>query len=323
MDILTAITDYLLDIKHLGEKTQILYQSRLTVFSQWCIEQNIQLEQINNRNVQRFLEHVKATHKPHKTGRVEISSRTLVGYVSIIWTFLYWCLDVDEYENYVKLKTVKRIKMPRHEAFIKQTFTNEELEALFQACTHPSKEHEYQLRDTAILALLLDAGLRSAELRTLSIGNVVLAEPLKEDNYIVVMGKGRKQREIPLGNRAVAVLSRYLREYRQGASKTDTVFISRDRKAGSRRRGQLSHEGLRDILERLRELSTLSSDLDVNPHKFRHTFATCFMANGGDIYTLSRLLGHTSVAITEKYLKTLSARAIRQRKHHHSVLDTL
>lgn len=317
MDVQTALTDYLFSITHLAEKTQRVYQVHLTFFSQWCTEQGVQLEQINHRNVQSFLSHLKATHRPHKRGKLTLSTRTLQGYVSSILAFLHWCLADEEYSRYVKLSIVKQIKMPRSDLFLKSVFTQSELDALFIAAQHLSKRHEYRLRDTAILAVLLDTGLRASELRTLTIGNVTLAHQPREDSYITVMGKGRKQREIPLGNRARRALSRYLRQYRPHAKKSDPVFLSRHG-------GPLAHESLKDILQRLLTLSTLSTDVEVNPHKFRHTFATRYMAAGGDVYDLSRLLGHTSVSVTENYLKTLSAQAIRQRtKQHRSVLDDL
>lgn len=168
MDVSEALVDYLADIKHLAEKSQLLYQQHLTVFAQWASLQGVSLEQVNNRNVQVFLDWLRVNWKPHKAGLTEISSRTLADYVRNIWTFLYWCLDDGEYSQYVRLQTVKGIKMPRVEQFVKETFTDEEIEALFNACQHESKKHEYRLRDTAILAVLLDTKIRAEELRTFS-----------------------------------------------------------------------------------------------------------------------------------------------------------
>jgi len=316
MDVSEALVDYLADIKHLAKGTQRVYQQHLTVFAQWCTSQGVELSQVNNRNVQAFLEWLRAFHKPHKAGQTEISSHTLAGYVRNIWAFLYWCCDDEEYSILVKPRTVKSIKMPRVERFIKMTFTDEEIEALFNACQHESKEHEYKLRDTAILAVLLDTGIRAAELRTLTIGDVFLARNVAEDSYITVMGKGRKQREIPLGNRARRALNRYMRQYRRSTVKTDPVFLSRHG-------GQLANSALKDILLRLKDVSTLPADAQVNPHKFRHTWAARFIAGGGDVYDLSRLMGHSSITITEGYLKSLSAKAVRTRKVHRSVLDDL
>jgi site-specific recombinase XerD len=89
----------------------------------------------------------------------------------------------EEYSQYVKRTTVKGIKMPRIGQVMKAVFTDVEIDALFEASQHPDKPHEYQLRDKAILALLIDTGIRSAEIRTLTMGNVTLARDAAEDSY--------------------------------------------------------------------------------------------------------------------------------------------
>jgi site-specific recombinase XerD len=87
--------------------------------------------------------------------------------------------------------------------------------------------HQYKLRDTTILAVLLDTGVRADELCTLTIGNVSLARNIQEDSYITVMGKGRKQREIPLGDKSRRALNRYMCEFRKDAKKNATCKTPR------------------------------------------------------------------------------------------------
>jgi integrase/recombinase XerD len=317
MEVQTAVSDYLASTKHLEETTQLGYEQRLNVFAEWCKHEKILLEQVNNRNVQTFLAWLRETRTPKRHDRTQISTHTIAGYIRSIWVFLHWCVqDEEEYSSFVTAARVKGVKMPRQEQFIKGTFTEDEIEALFDACHHPDKEHEYKLRDTAIVSVLLDTGIRAGELRTLPMSGVTISNNVKEDSYIKVMGKGRKQREIPIGNKTRRALGRYMRECRKGMGKAELVFLSRHGDA-------LSHKGLTDVLLRLKDFSPLSPDTDVNPHKFRHTFATRFMANGGDVYDLSRFLGHSSVRVTEDYLKSLSAKAVRTRRQHMSVLDNL
>ncbi len=106
---------------------------------------------MNNRTVQRFLDWLRANHQPRRAGKQELSTHTVGGYIRTIWTFMYCCLSDDEYGSHVKLTTVKGIKIPRTEQVVKGTFTDTEIEALFQACQHSDKPHEYQVRDKAIL----------------------------------------------------------------------------------------------------------------------------------------------------------------------------
>ncbi len=97
-----------------------------------------------------------------------------------------------------------------------------------------------------------------------------------------------------------------MRQYRKGAAKCDRVFLSRHG-------GQLAHESLKDILLRLKAASGLPADVQVNPHKFTHSFAARFMAQGCDVYDLSKMLGYSSVTVTENYLKGLGASQVRKR----------
>jgi site-specific recombinase XerD len=83
--------------------------------------------------------------------------------------------------------------------------------------------HQYKLRDTAILAVLLVTGVRADELCTLTIGNVSFARNIQEYSHITVMCKGRKQREIPLGDKSRRVLNRYMREFRKDAKSNAIV----------------------------------------------------------------------------------------------------
>ncbi len=320
MNVSDAVSDYLLDQMHLDKGTVQGYSHRLTTFASWCEENGVELEQVNNRQVQSFLQWLRENKKPQKKGQEQLSSFTTAGYTLCIKIFLTWCQKDEEYSSYTSLARVKGIKYPRKVQMLKHIFTDEEIHTLMDAAKHQSKTHEYQLRDTAIVSLLLDTGIRASELRSLTIGNTNLARMPGEDSFIKVMGKGRKEREVPVGHTTRRNLSRYLRQYRAHAPRNAPVFVSRQGK------GVLSHQGLKDVLLRIKEVSGLPADTPVHPHKFRHTFATRFMQNGGDVYTLSRLLGHSSVAITEHYLTSLGVNTGRMRSRmmdYSSIVDSL
>jgi integrase/recombinase XerD len=318
VNVLEAITDYLCDQGHLEKRSLKSYRQRLSVFGKWCEQEHIELENINNRVVQTFLDYLREYHASSRRDR-PISSHTIYDYTNYIVIFLHWCLRDEEHAQYVSLARVENIRMPRKDKILKKVFTGEEIDMLFDACQDVRKKHEHQLRDTALVSLLIDTGVRAEELMTLTLGNVMLAKDPDEDSYIWVFGKERKEREIPLGNKTRRRIARYLRECRKGAKKSDPLFLSRQG-------GRLVHSALRDLLRRLKQFSDLPEDVDVNPHKFRHTFASRFMREGGDIYTLSRLLGHSSVVTTEQYLMTLGVdigRTRSRRAKYISVVDRL
>ena len=76
MDVRTVLMDYLASIKHLSKNTQVGYRQRLTVFAEWASLQGVSLKQVNNRNVQAFLEWLRTNHKPHRTTKGHLTPRT-------------------------------------------------------------------------------------------------------------------------------------------------------------------------------------------------------------------------------------------------------
>ncbi len=163
-------------------------------------------------------------------------------------------------------------------------------------------------RDKAIVSVLLDTGVRANELCTLTLGRTNFS---LTDAHIIVLGKGRKQREVGLGNKSRLALHRYIYQFRPRVE-SEAVFLTRHSTP-------LHPDGLAQMLIKLRNRSSLS--FHIHPHKFRHTFAYMYMREGaGDVLRLSRLLGHSSVLVTENYLKVFDSRDARDSA---SVLDTL
>ncbi len=201
-------------------------------------------------------------------------------------------------------KTRDRIQLPRVDKKVIRTLSRAQFDLLVWA-TGTEATREMQLRDRAILCLLLDTGLRASELCKLTVADLHLGD----DAYVLVKGKGRKEREIgPLGVECQKNIRRHLRGHSY-----PTVFVSR-------RHTPLTVSGLDQILYRLEEWAGPEEfiGIRVSAHTFRHSFAVNFMKADGDIYTLSLLLGHTSVSTTQGYLKDFQQREARRGK---SVLD--
>jgi integrase/recombinase XerD len=303
------------------------------VFSAWCRDENILLHHINNVVVDDFVEHLRMTHKPHKAGQTELSTYTLAGYVRVIKSFLSWCVLHDDYGKHVKATTVSRIKAPHIEETIIETFTVADIEALFDACHREESEH-LQVRDTAILSLLVDSGIRASELCTLTIGNTHL-DP--KDPYIRIFGKGRKWGEVGLGEQSRLAVGRYLRKFReptieyevelshpnvlpqqfkklvQEAMQTAYLFVNRYGE-------HLTRSGLYRMIDRLGDWAGIEG-VRCSPHDFRHYYAKRFMQQGGNIYQLSKILRHSSIRVTEEYLKSLHQSEVRRGAP--SILDGL
>lgn len=148
-------------------------------------------------------------------------------------------------------------------------------------------------RDLAILLLMLDTGLRVSETATLMIRDLDL-----EGGRCRVMGKGSKERVVPVGRRARKAIRRYLVASGRFGQLDGALF-------GRRGGGQLSVVGLQHLIQRVVAQSSLS--VRCSPHVLRHTFARSFLANGGDVFTLQRILGHSpaSLEVTRRYVQLL------------------
>lgn len=311
MQVREAAEEYISLLKQHSKETVTNYTFFLTAFCNWCETQQPvpRLEDIRAKVVNDFLDYRRLAFVARTPGKKEVSSQTLHTYVKIILTFLNWCLEDEKYGQYVKHATVKRIKKPRRDQMVIETFTPEQIKLLFKAAKHEYNE-ELQIRDRAILAVLMDTGIRANECVTLTIGNTHL-DPL--DAYIRVHGKGKKWREVGLGERAQEEIKTYIKLYRQDALGSESLFINRYSKP-------LTPDGLHQLVHRLGVWSEISG-VRCSPHTFRHTFAIQYLLQGGDVYMLSRLMGHTSVQVTEIYLRAV--KAIQARKSSKSVLDRL
>jgi integrase/recombinase XerC len=142
-------------------------------------------------------------------------------------------------------------------------------------------------RDKAILELLYSSGLRVSELTSLDINDLDMKESL-----IRVKGKGRKERIIPIGSKALDAIQNYLPERISLKKKAPALFLNN-------RGGRLTQRSVRRILLHYSRMINLKGDL--SPHTLRHTFATHLLHEGADLRSIQELLGHSSLSTTQKY----------------------
>ena len=111
MNIREVAQEYFTSITtRLNHRTRASYVQRLNVFVDWCEVNQVQLEQVNNELVHRFLKHLYETHEPYGTTRTHLSMQTLAGYLRVIRAFLIWCLENDRYADFVNYRTVRTIR---------------------------------------------------------------------------------------------------------------------------------------------------------------------------------------------------------------------
>lgn len=181
---------------------------------------------------------------------------------------------------------LERPSLPRHRL---PTMTPDRVGALLGA----ARKSDRPLRDVAMVLTLFDTGIRLAELINLRVGD------LQPDRGVVrVIGKGDRERAVPIGLRALSAVNTYLlRERRPAHAGVQHLFLSR--------RGQpMTRSGVSIRLSRLSGSLGLNRE-DTAPHTFRRGFAVEFLRNGGDVFTLQQILGHSSLEMTRRYVTFL------------------
>ena len=190
-------------------------------------------------------------------------------------------------EDRLASNPARRVRSPKVPRDLPTFLTADEAARLLDG--RPEADTPLGIRDTAILELLYGVGLRVAELVALDVGQVRTDHPL-----LRVTGKGRKEREVPLGPPAREALDRYLRVRgrlaREGGE--GALFLNA-------RGGRLGDRSIRRIVKREGLVASLLKDL--HPHALRHSFATHLLEGGADLRSIQELLGHASLATTQRY----------------------
>jgi site-specific recombinase XerD len=164
-------------------------------------------------------------------------------------------------------------------------------------------------RNYVIVFLMLDTGLRLGEITSATLSNFDSMEGL-----LKVMGKGRKERIVPMGKKSQIILSEYIKYVRSKTAKPDCtqLFISENG-------GPVTENSLKLFFTRLKKESGISR---VHAHLLRHTFAIKFLLNGGDIYSLKEILGHETLEMVSHYLHFTQAQ-LTARHREFSPMDRI
>jgi integrase/recombinase XerC len=184
-------------------------------------------------------------------------------------------------EGYFKDNPAVSILSPKLEKHLPLFLTEEEVSRLIDSA--PSQS-EADLRDKAILETFYSTGLRISELVGLSLDSVDFI-----GGVVKVMGKGRKERLVPVGEKAIAAIRGYLEKRKKQSS---ALFLNR-------RGGRISDRGVRNIVKKRLRLAGLRAG--VSAHTLRHSFATHLLNRGADLRSVQELLGHANLATTQIY----------------------
>jgi integrase/recombinase XerD len=238
----------------------------------------------------------KSCYSHHPFARPQdrcLSPHSVNSYIRSIRTFWTWLFQ----ENLIYQNPFAGLKIPKTPRKVVATFSASQIESLLQAVdTHTA----LGFRDYTIILTLLDTAMRISELTALKLEDISL-----EDGVLLVMGKGGKERLIPYGRSVGRLLWRYIDMVRPSpvSIRVKNVFLTtsglpvtskhfQNRMAGYGRKAYL--EGVR-----------------CSPHTLRHTAAVSFLRNGGNVFSLQRLLGHSSLNMTRHYCELADVDVIK------------
>ena len=227
------------------------------------------------------------------------SSKTVSRNISSLKSFFKYLISVE----HIKINPMLNIDAPKSGLFLPTTLTVEETQQILDA---PNELRPIEMRDKAMLYTLYATGMRISELISLNMHNVDLTR-----GSVQVIGKGGKERLIPLTNDAITMIKKYLTNARDKLSKGkdhNNIFVSTHGKQISR------HSFWHRIKTYLKKVDVKK---EVHPHTLRHAFATHMLNNGADLRSVQLLLGHSDLATTQIYTHVAQAEVKNLHKKHH------
>ena len=284
-DVLKDYLDYLQIDKKYSANTIASYQSNLEHYYTF-VKNEIY---ISKEEILSFIETLK------KEGK---SSRTIAHYVTVLREFYKFL----EREKKIDTNPSIYLEQPKLKKSLPHVLSEEEVKLLLEIPLHTV----YDFRNKAMLEVLYSSGLRISELL-----NIMVQDLNLEECTLKVMGKGSKERMVPLGDYAIAALTIYLYDYRSSLlkrNKSDYLFLNC-------RGSKMSRQAFFKILKQLALERGLQTDF--SPHTLRHSFATHLLKYGADLRSIQELLGHASLATTQIYTHVISEQMKEDYKKAH------
>lgn len=276
--------NYLILDKNYSKNTYSKYLNNLSHFRDFFKDKNI--EEINKNDIERFISFLKESG---------MENTSINNYISSIRSF-YKFLELEGHKVNSPLEYLTTIKQKKT---IPDSLTKEEIVAFLDFdISNPIK-----FRNKTMIELVYSTGLRVSELVNIKINDVDLHMGL-----VKVMGKGSKERIVPIGDFALAFLINYInfeREKLVKNLKSDYLFISKK----SDKIIHLTREQFYRIIEDRRK--ELSIKKNITPHTLRHSYATHLLDSGADLRSIQELLGHKSISTTQIYTH-VSLEALRK-----------
>jgi integrase/recombinase XerD len=315
MITLQKATDfYLVTLETEGKSPRYIdwLKTRLKYFNRYIQEQygnDFKLQDLTVEDGRDYLRHLMARNKRYQdhpmhneeTGKLKV--QYIHGLGRAVRSFSSWAYE----EGYLDENVMHRLKLPHLPNTLPEPLSEEEIERVLKACLDDALE---RLRNFAMLMLFLDTGIRLDELVNLKLSKIDFAV-----GEMAVFGKGRKERKVPVGTQAKKALMDYITLQRPdpvNPQDEDQVFLNADGYP-------MTREAVEKVFQRVKKAAGVAK---FHPHACRHTFSVRYLMNGGDAFSLQKILGHTTLEMTRRYVN-LASGDVKEKHRRFSPMDNL
>ena len=289
IDLAHLIKHYEVHNKSEGKSPRTVegYKEILGAFYRWLKQQGspTAMDSVGEDEVRAFI--IELQGRPGRHGK--LSPHTVANRVRGLRAFFAWLAR----QGYTDRHLLQDLRPPKIAKPLVEPLTPKEIEQIFSVI---NPKTALGARNRALLSVMLDAGLRLSEVATLKADDTHL-----EERYVKVLGKGYKERMVGFGVACQRALLHYAFHFRPEPvhPRVDAFFLSLDGYA-------LAGSAIQSWMVRLSKTAGIPR---LHPHLLRHTYATMFLLNGGDLFLLKQNLGHTTLAMVEHYLHIASQQA--------------
>ena len=278
----------------LSKNTSISYKSDLQQLEKYCIKKNENIINLDENKLEIFLSGFRSKGFEKSSLARKISSYT---------QFFDFLIE----EKLIKINPIKNIKQPKQDSKLPIIISVKDIEKIIQ----------YSKKDTSTLGIRLNcmieimyaSGIRVSELVTMTLSSLY-----QDKNFIIISGKGNKERLIPISKDTQNTIGNYLK-IRKLFFKNDNevkwIFPSKQSKAG-----HITRQRFAQLLNLLVSKANIKINR-ISPHKLRHAFASHLLANGADLRSLQQMLGHEDISTTKIYTHVLDERLKQIVKENH------
>jgi len=280
-DAFTNWLGNLKEVRNLSDNTLISYKHDVKSFIEFISTHTgseVSIKYLNDMKISDFRSFLSYLRNK------DISSTSIARIISSLKSFFNYLLNT----NLIESTVVQSLRTPKQKKSLPRPISSELAIETIKHAQDMEKEKWIGLRNKSILMLLYGCGLRISEALNLNF------EDLNENDYLIIKGKGNKERMVPLMDYVKNDIENYIHECPKNFMKDDPLFVGK-------RLDRLSPRIIQYVLEKIRH--NLSLPETATPHALRHSFATHLLDSGGDLRTIQELLGHSSLSTTQKYTK--------------------